>query len=223
MPKGIGYVRLTQVGKRSPEEMKAALEDLTTRGLRALILDGETTGRFARGGRRRLTCSSSGPILKVKSRNGEQVTGESGRDVSRVPDAVLVNRMTASAAEIIAACLQDHHRATIVGERTFGQGVVRSLFPLQGGAGALKLPVAVYYRPSGKGVNRYPGSADSDDWGVSPDAGFEVIFRDEEAQQLLIRRSERDRLEKPAVPTSGFSDRQLQKALECILAQSRQK
>ena len=53
---------------------------------------------------------------------------------------MLVNSNTASAAEIVAACLQDHQRAVVVGERTFGQGVVRSLIPLKEGVGTLKLP-----------------------------------------------------------------------------------
>jgi carboxyl-terminal processing protease len=88
--------------------------------------------------------------------------------------AVLVNSNTASAAEIVAASLQDHHRAVVIGERTFGQGIVRTVVQLKGGMGALKLPIAAYYRPTGKSMNRYPASKDSEDWGVSPDKGEAV-------------------------------------------------
>jgi carboxyl-terminal processing protease len=224
--KGIGYIRLTQVGKPSPEEMKAALDDLTARGLRALILDlrNNPGGSLEEAIAVADLFVESGRIVTVKSRAGEQVFEAKAEGTFQgFPMAVLVNHSTASAAEIIAACLQDHHRAKMIGERTFGQGIVRSLIKLQGGAGALKLPVAVYYRPNGKEVNRYPGSADSDDWGVSPDAGFEVTLGDEESKQALIRRSERDRLVTRATPARESQDRQMQKALEWVLAQTGQK
>ena len=132
---------------------------------------------------------------------------------------ILVNRKSASAAEIIAACLQDHQRAIVVGERTFGQGIVRSLVQLKTGVGAMKLPVAAYYRPSGKSMNRFPNSRDSDDWGVSPDAECEVALTDEELKQYEKYRSERDTLTSEATAKPGFHDRQLEKALECVKTQ----
>jgi len=80
----------------------------------------------------------------------------------------------------------------VVGERTFGQGIVRSLFQLKSGVGAVKLPVATYYRPNGKSMNRYPDSKDSDDWGVIPDEGYEVALTNEEAKRYEKDRAERD-------------------------------
>jgi carboxyl-terminal processing protease len=133
--------------------------------------------------------------------------------------ALLVNRNTASAAEIVAACLQDHQRAVVVGERTFGQALVRTLIPLKGGVGTLKLPVATYSRPNGKNMNRFPDAKDSDDWGVSPDPGYEVALTDEELKQYEKDRAARDVLNSEATPKVEFQDRQLQKALDCVQAQ----
>ena len=130
--------------------------------------------------------------------------------------AVLVNRNTTSAAEIIAACLQDHQRAAVIGERTFGQGIVRTIVRLPGGSGALKIPIASYFRPNGKGVNRYPDAKDSDDWGVQPEDGYEVTFSELELKQLMEDRRERTILNKGRSPKTPFQDRQLTKALDWI-------
>jgi carboxyl-terminal processing protease len=216
----IGYVRVEYFGKRTTEEMRAALNDLNAHGLKGLILDLRNNpggsldeavavaDLFVEGGR----------IVTVKSRNDEKAyDAKADGTFSGFPIALLVNRKTASAAEIVAACLQDHERAVVIGERTFGQGIVRSLIELQGGIGALKLPVAAYYRPSGKNVNRYPHSKDSDDWGVIPNAGYDVTLTDDELKNYEKDRAARDVLNGPQTPE--FQDGQLQKALECLLAQ----
>jgi carboxyl-terminal processing protease len=173
--KKIGYVRLSQIGKQSAEEMRDALDDLNARGMKALVLDlrnnpgGVLDGAIAIADQ----FLESGRIVTVKGRAGETAyDAKPDGTLPRFPMAVLVNSNTASAAEIVASSLQDHRRATVIGERTFGQGIVRTIVQLKGGMGALKLPVAAYYRPSGKNVNRYPTSKDTDDWGVSPDEGY---------------------------------------------------
>jgi len=101
-----------------------------------------------------------------------------------------------------------------VGERTFGQGIVRSIVPLKDGVGSLKLPIASYFRPNGKAMNRYPAAKDSDDWGVTPDPGQEVSLTDEELNEFEKDRSARDVLGNTESPKSEFVDRQLQKAKE---------
>jgi carboxyl-terminal processing protease len=122
----------------------------------------------------------------VKGRAGETVyDANPAGTFSGFPMAVLVNSNTASAAEIVAACLQDHHRAVVVGERTFGQAIVRTLVQLKSGMGALKLPVAAYYRPSGRNVNRYPASKDTDEWGVTPNEGFAIDGKEEQLLKAL--------------------------------------
>ena len=221
----IGYVRLSQVGKQSADEMLAAVDELEARGMKALVFDLRSNpGGMLDGA---VTISDlfveSGRILTVKGRNGETIYDARPEGTfTNFPVAVLVNRKTASAAEIIASCLQDHQRAVVVGERTFGQGIVRSLFQLKTGVGAMKLPVATYYRPSGKSMNRFPNSKDSDDWGVSPDPGYEVVFTEDEMKQYEKARSEQATTGE-SVAKPGFHDRQLEKALEWVNARLEKK
>ena len=87
---------------------------------------------------------------------------------------VLVNRYSASASEIVAACLQDHKRAVVIGERTWGKGSVQNVIELEDGRSALKLTTASYRRPNGKNIHRFPDAKETDEWGVMPDAGFEI-------------------------------------------------
>ena len=105
---------------------------------------------------------------------------------------VLVNRYSASASEIVSACLQDHKRAVIVGERTWGKGSVQNIIELEDGRSALKLTTAAYHRPSGKNIHRFPDSKDNDEWGVMPDPGFDCRLTSEETAALLADRQRRD-------------------------------
>jgi carboxyl-terminal processing protease len=184
----IGCIRLNSIGNQSAEEMEAALDHLQARGMKGLILDLRNNPGGVLDGAVNISdlFVESGRIVTIKGRAGESVYDAKPEGTfSGFPMAVLVNRNTASAAEIIAACLQDHHRAVIVGERTFGQGIVRRLFSLKSDIGALKLPVAAYYRPSGKTMNRYPDAKDADDWGVTPDEGCAVTPPEDELQKAL--------------------------------------
>jgi carboxyl-terminal processing protease len=94
-----------------------------------------------------------------------------------MPMVVLVNLGSASAAEIVTGCLQDYHRAFILGEKTFGKGSVQSIFPLDDGS-ALKLTVAKYYTPSHKVIHEH---------GITPDSL--VPMTDAEQADLLLKRS----------------------------------
>jgi carboxyl-terminal processing protease len=220
--KKIGYVRLSQLGRQSPAEMQAALNELKSRGMKALILDlrNNPGGALAEAVEVADLFVENGRIVTVKGRTEEQVyDAKADGTFSGFPMTLLVNRNTASAAEIVAACLQDHQRAVVVGERTFGQALVRTLIPLKGGAGTLKLPVATYYRPNGRNMNRFPDAKDSDEWGVTPDSGYEVALTDEELKQYEKECAARAVLNSEATPKSGFEDRQLQKALEYVQAQ----
>jgi carboxyl-terminal processing protease len=215
----IGYVRLTQVGQETPSEMEGALKELRAQGMRGLILD----LRNNPGGLLSEAVSVSdlfldqGRILSVKGRTNEEVfEAKKQEDFVGFPIAVIVNRQTASAAEIIAAALQDNGRAAVIGERTFGQGVVKSIVPLKDGIGALKLPVAAYFRPSGANMNRYPALKESDDWGVKPDSGYEVVFSDAEKKAYEKYRNDRDVIDAAGATEGAFDDRQLQKALEYL-------
>jgi len=220
----IGYIRITQVGKQTAEEMRAALDELTARGMKALVFDLRNNPGGVLDGAVAISdfFVDTGRILTVKGRAGETVYDASPQEsFTNFPIALLVNRKTASAAEIIAACLQDHQRAVVVGERTFGQAIVRTILNLKSGVGAVKLPIAEYFRPSGKSVNRFPNSKDSDVWGVSPDPGYEVVLTDGELKQYEKDRAARDVLTHEGAVEAKFNDRQLQKALEWVQAQLR--
>ena len=88
-----------------------------------------------------------------------------------LPMVVLVNPLSASASEIVSGALKDHHRALIVGERTFGKGSVQMLFPLDNRMAYLKLTTSHYYLPNGKCIHREENSTE---WGVDPDVTVEV-------------------------------------------------
>ncbi len=106
---------------------------------------------------------------------------------------VMVNQNSASASEIVAAALQDHKRAAVVGQRSYGKGSVQNLIDLDGGSSILKLTVASYYRPSGENIHRFKNAKTTDKWGVSPDPGMEVKLTHREFVNWFIARRERDR------------------------------
>ena len=130
--------------------------------------------------------------------------------------AVLVNRYSASASEIVSACLQDHHRAIVIGERTWGKGSVQNVIDLEGGKSALKLTTASYWRPSNKNIHRFPNAKDTDEWGVKPSSGLEVLLKDDERLDYLRYKRAKDLIqkEKPKEPAKPFTDRVLDKAVE---------
>ncbi len=101
----------------------------------------------------------------------------SGDELKGIPIVVLANLGSASAAEIVTGCLQDLHRAVVLGEKTFGKGSVQTIFPLEDGS-ALKLTVAKYYTPSHKVIHEQ---------GITPD--ILVPMTDTEEAALLLQRS----------------------------------
>jgi len=180
----IGYVRITEFGDKTGDELEAALQKLKGEGMKALVLD----LRFNPGGlldeavevcqkflpRGQLVVTTEGPD---KSENSVRRAEGHGDELKGEPIVVLVNLGSASAAEIVTGCLQDLHRAVILGEKTFGKGSVQSIFPLDDGS-ALKLTVAKYYTPSHKVIHEH---------GIMPD--IVVPMSDEAQAALLISRS----------------------------------
>ncbi len=113
------------------------------------------------------------------------------------PIAILINRYSASASEIVAAALQDHLRAIIVGERSYGKGSVQNVIAMEGGSSALKLTTASYWRPSGRNIHRFTDAKEEDEWGVKPNKGYEVKLTDEERLEYYKWRRERDVIRRP--------------------------
>jgi len=155
----IGYVRLTQFGEKTSDDLEAALKKLKNQGMQALIID----LRWNPGGlldQAVEVCEKFLPrgqlIVSTEGRNAGQdskhrASGH-GDELNGMPIVVLVNLGSASASEIVSGCLQDLHRAIILGEKTFGKGSVQSIIPLDDGS-ALRLTTAKYYTPSHKVIH----------------------------------------------------------------------
>jgi len=155
----IGYVRLTQFGEKTSDDLEAALKKLKGQGMQALIID----LRWNPGGlldQAVEVCEKFLPrgqlIVSTEGRNASQDSKHRaagrGDELNGMPIVVLVNLGSASASEIVSGCLQDLHRAIILGEKTFGKGSVQSIIPLDDGS-ALRLTTAKYYTPSHKVIH----------------------------------------------------------------------
>ncbi len=161
---GIGYIRVGSFEEKTAQQIREAIEKLGGRKLNGLVLDLrnnpgglmnaalETASFFLESGQM---------ILSVKGRNVPEKIERvpAGNRPFTFPVAVLVNGKTASASEIVSGALQDHDRATIVGEPSFGKGLVQSVYPLSEGTG-LALTTALYYIPSGRSIQKAFRSAD---------------------------------------------------------------
>lgn len=219
----IAYLRITTFGRNTAEELQAVLENLSAAGVQGVVLD----LRFNPGGllsEAIEVCDmfiDSGRIVSTQGRNSKPKYWEAKKDgaFTQFRLAVLVNRYSASAAEIVAACLQDHGRAAIVGERTWGKGSVQSIIDLEGGRSALKLTTSTYFRPSGKNIHRHEGDDEDQEWGVLPNHGLEVKLTEDDLQTLSKWRRQRDiPPTKNPLPESeiDFEDRQLSVAVDYL-------
>lgn len=220
--KKIGYIRLTSFARDSTRELTEALNELKKAGMKALVLD----LRFNPGGLLSAATEVSdlfveeGKIVSTKGRNTPEKVWNAKKEgtFSGFPMVVLVNRFSASASEIVSACLQDHKRAVIVGERTWGKGSVQNVIELESGKSALKLTTASYHRPSGKNIHKLPGAKESDEWGVMPDENYKVEMSTDEMQQYLEYRRQRDIISKDGPPKTDFTDKQLKKGMDYLVA-----
>jgi len=158
---GIGYVDMTRGFNRSTgDEFIAALQLLKEQGATSIILDLRNNSggfiveavrvaeRFLANGQRVVDQRGSGPMS-----GGARLYNSTNRNPETLALTVLINRGTASAAEILAGALQDQDRALIVGETSFGKGLVQTIFPLESGGG-LPLTTARYHTPSGRVIQR---------------------------------------------------------------------
>jgi carboxyl-terminal processing protease len=158
---GTGYIALTGgFSSKTDEEMTEALTRLKQEGMRQLVLDlrGNPGGLLDEAIKISKKFLAPGEkIVEVRGRRGDSSDRSHEAPADNVPETmpmvILVNRQTASASEIVAGALQDHDRALIVGENSFGKGLVQGVFHLWGGTG-LVLTTAKYYTPKGRSVQR---------------------------------------------------------------------
>lgn len=156
---GVAYVDMTRgFNISTTEELQDALEQLHARGMNSLVLDlRNNPGGFLDQAIHvaEVFLPSGELILTQKGRNGlrDNTYRSANNSADPVPLVILINENTASASEIVAGAMQDHDRALIVGETSFGKGLVQSIIPLDYGAG-LTLTSAKYYTPSGRLIQR---------------------------------------------------------------------
>jgi carboxyl-terminal processing protease len=175
-----GYIRMQDFGENTDRDVKHALRDLASKGMKRLLFD-------IRG-------NPGGPLdqaIKVSNEflpKGKMIVYTRGRvpnsdqdyrateesEFTDMPIVALVNRNSASAAEIVSGALQDHDRAYLVGETTFGKALVQSVYRISGGAG-LALTTAHYYTPSGRIIQR--------PWDASFDEYLSYTLRDQDANK----------------------------------------
>src|SRR6516165_6130467 len=169
----IGYVRVTAFTEYTSTELANAISQLKDRAhgrLNGLILDlrndpgglldaaVDVAGEFIDGG---IVVTTHGRTTE----DDHAFSAPTGGDLVRgTPMVVLINSASASASEIVAGALQDHHRATLMGTHSFGKGSVQTIIPLEG-QGALRLTTALYYTPNGRSIQ---------DEGISPDLVVEA-------------------------------------------------
>ena len=152
----IGYIRLSQFSANATEEVASAIQTLDGRGAKAYILDlrNNPGGLLQAGVEIARLWLDEGTIVYTVNR--QRVLGSFdavGSALTDAPLVVLVNRGTASASEILAGALQDNRRAQLVGEKTFGKGLIQSLFDLSDGSG-LAVTVAKYETPDHHDINK---------------------------------------------------------------------
>ncbi len=224
----IAYIRLNSFAGNTERDLRRAVAQLQRQGLKGLILD----LRFNPGGLLRSAVAVSdlfiadGEIVQIRPRVGQVELHTGKREGSAVGFEMvcLINEHSASASEIVSACLQDYRRAVIMGERSFGKGSVQNIQGFDGGQ--LKLTIATFWRPSGANLNKAstPGK-EEDVWGVVPDEGFRLKLPRKERDELyehlhdteVIQRA--DATPKPA--KTEFKDRQLQMAVDYLRNQIR--
>ena len=180
LPDQIGYIYLVDFSGHSTEAVKKALQDLSKKGMKGLVLD----LRFNPGG----LLNGAADLAKLFMGDNQMIVYTQGRkpefyqeyktdakaDYPDIPLVVLINQGSASASEIVSGALQDNDRAVIVGQRSFGKASVQQVMPLDGGA-ALKLTIARYYTPKGRLIQRdYRDKSKAEEGGIFPDVEVKV-------------------------------------------------
>lgn len=198
---GVGYIRLNQFSANAATEMRAAIKDLEKKQVNGYILDlrNNPGGLLLSGVEIAQMWLDDGTIVSTVNRQGKQDIEKSDHHaLTNKPLVVLVNDGSASASEILSGALQDNKRAVLVGEKTFGKGLVQSVRSLGDGSG-LAVTIAKYYTPSGRDINHA---------GIAPDILLKMTTQQKQA--LFLR--DRDKVGTPADP-------QYAKALETLQKQ----
>ncbi len=169
---GIAYMRLSCFQKTTPRDLDAALWRLHRAGMRKLVLDlrGNPGGLLLTAVEVSDKFLTQGTIVATRGRDRAEAFTYTAKSPGtwHVPLVILVDSQSASASEIFAGAIRDHHRGVIIGERSFGKGSVQGIFPLATSAAGLRLTTAKFYSPAGRPYNRI---------GVVPDVEIPRAFQ----------------------------------------------
>jgi carboxyl-terminal processing protease len=175
-----GYIHMKDFGENTDREVKQALRELTAKGMKRLLFDerGNPGGPLDQAIKVANEFLPAGRMIvytRGRVANSDQdYRGQEEGEFTGIPMVVLTNRHSASASEIVAGALQDHDRALIVGETTFGKALVQSVYRISSGSG-LALTTAHYYTPSGRLIQR--------PWDTSFDEYLSYSMRDQDANK----------------------------------------
>lgn len=188
----IAYINISQFASDTGTELKDTLDNMNIKKFKGLILD----MRYNHGGELNAAVQvasyfvPAGPVVYIVDKQGNVDTKMATGTYLGMPVVVLVNEESASAAEIVAGAIKDEKTATLVGVKTFGKGIVQTIFPLDGGT-SVKLTTAKYLTPNKLSIHKI---------GIEPDVKVEL----DKGQQATLS------------PTDTNFDPQLQKALQTL-------
>lgn len=189
---GIGYIRIESFESETASQFELALADLESQGMESLIVD----LRYNGGGLLDAVVQilddvlPEGLLVYVEDKNGKRQEYYSSGDTQiDYPLAVLINESSASASEIFAGAIKDYEYGTLIGTKTYGKGIVQTIFPLEDGD-ALKLTTARYFTPKGNYIHGV---------GIEPDIELDYEYLDPEGEKYEMQ-----------------YDNQIQKAIEVL-------
>jgi len=202
---GIGYVKVDALTKGKAQEIASKIKSLEKSGAKKLVLDlrNDSQGDESEGVATANLFLNHGTITYLQGQKfpREAFNADPAKAVTSLPVAVLVNKGTAGAAEVVAAALLENARADVVGDKTFGDGSVQKTIDLPDG-GALILSVAKYYSPSGKAIQEVA---------VTPN----VLVADE-TENVAVEDEGQDSAPEPEAKPKNTQDDQLHKAVEVL-------
>ncbi|HHJ64251.1 MAG TPA: S41 family peptidase [Aquifex aeolicus] len=213
----LGYVKIIQFQHYTARDLRKALKDLIAQEVKGLIIDlrNNPGGLLSEAVKvSDLFLPEGKLIVYTKGRRDEEkyYAKEEPLVPSYIPVVILINKGSASASEIVTGALQDHGRATIVGEKSFGKASVQNIIPLEDNS-ALKLTVAYYYTPKGKLIHKE---------GITPDVKVEMDAKTWEKLSETVRKMRIESNGKKVILLPEI-DVQLRKALEVLRAKLTQK
>jgi carboxyl-terminal processing protease len=186
----IGYIRITTFSERASTTLEAAVKALRQQAgdqLAGIVLDlrNNPGGLLDQAVAVSNAFLDQGEIVSIRGRRSQdsrRFSAQPDRDLVRgLPVVVLINGGSASASEIVAGALQDHHRAVLLGTRSFGKGSVQTVLPVKESGGAIRLTTALYFTPSGRSIQAK---------GIDPDVIVEPAKIEKVAQASRLREAD---------------------------------